>query len=212
MSCLSMSTSVGLLFAISCAASMSLASTFKIDPKLSQIEWSGTKATGAVHRGYIDIKEGLLEVKGKDIKSGLINVDMATLTNEDLKESPILQASLVKHLKSDEFFNVTEHPISSFVVSKVEKKSATEYLFKGDLTIVGVKRSVEFLAKVKMNGKTVEGSATMTLDRTLWGLKFASGKVFAQLGDRLIKDEMTLSLKLVAKKEQVAATVSESSK
>ncbi len=132
---------------------------------------------------------------------------MNTLSNEDLKESPILKDSLVKHLKSADFFKVVEHPESTFVVSSVKKKSANQYLFKGDLTIVGVKKPVEFLAQVKMEKDILKGEATLKLDRTKWGLKYASGKLFAQLGDKLIKDEMILKLKLVAQKDKVEKRV-----
>lgn len=193
-------------------ASKSLASNFKVDPTQSRVEWSGSKATGAIHYGNIAIKEGLIEVKNENILAGLIKVDMNTLSNEDLKESPNLQNSLVKHLKSPDFFKVAEHPESTFVVSSVQKKSANQYLFKGDLTIVGVKKPVEFLAQVKMEKNILKGEATLKLDRTKWGLKYASGKLFAQLGDRLIKDEMILKLKLVALKDQVEKRVASKDK
>lgn len=193
-------------------ASKSLASTFKIDPAQSRIEWSGSKATGDTHHGNIAIKEGLIEVRNKNILSALIKVDMNTLSNEDLKESPNLQDSLVKHLKSADFFKVAEHPESTFVVSSVQKKTANQYLFKGDLTIVGVKKPVEFLAEVKMEKNILKGKATLKLDRTKWGLKYASGKLFAQLGDKLIKDEMILKLKLVAQKDQIEKRVASKDK
>ena len=83
---------------------------------------------------------------------------------------------------------------------KIEKKSDTEILVKGTLTMIGKTQPVEFPATIKMEGDSVTGTAVVKLDRTKWGLKYGSGKFFKNLGDKLINDEFELTLNLVAKK------------
>lgn len=176
------------------------AQTYKIDTKASTILWKGTKAVGSGHDGNVSIKDGQLLVDKKTITGGNFTVDMATITNNDLKDSPEYQTKLVNHLKSEDFFNVAKYPTSTFKINSVEKKSDTEVLIKGDLTMIGQTKPVEFPATVKWEGDKVTGTANVKLDRTIWGLKYGSGKFFKNLGDKMINDQFDLTLNLVAKK------------
>jgi hypothetical protein len=45
----------------------------------------------------------------------------------------------------------------------------------------------------KANGKLV-------IDRTLWGIRYNSGKFFADLADKAISDSIEFNIKIVAKK------------
>jgi polyisoprenoid-binding protein YceI len=173
---------------------------FKIDTAASTIAWKGSKATGSAHDGNISVKEGQIEVVDKMIKGGNIAVDMKTMTNKDLAGSPDYQKKLMEHLKSEDFFGVTKkgNETSTFKFTKIEKKSDTEILIKGTLTMIGSTQPVEFPATVKMEGDKMTGVATVILDRTKWGLKYGSGKFFKNLGDKLINDEFELTLNLVA--------------
>ena len=178
------------------------AAVFKIDTAASTIGWKGSKATGSSHEGNINVKEGQIEVADKAIKGGSIVVDMNTMTNKDLAGSPDYQKKLMEHLKSEDFFGVTKkgQETSTFKITKVEKKSDTEIMVKGTLTMIGQTQPIEFPATVKMEGDKMTGTATVKLDRTKWGLKYGSGKFFKNLGDKLINDEFELTLNLVATK------------
>lgn len=176
--------------------------TFKVDTASSSIQWKASKVTGDSHNGNISVKEGTVEVADGAIKSGTIVTDMATITNADLAKSPDYQKKLVDHLKSEDFFGVTKkgQETSTFNITSVEKKSATEILVKGTLTMIGQTHPVEFPATVKMDKGQLTGTANLKLDRTKWGLKYGSGKFFKNLGDKMINDEFELTLNLVAKK------------
>lgn len=178
------------------------AEIFKIDTTASTIAWKASKATGASHDGLIAVKEGQIEVADKTVKGGNIVADMKTMTNKDLASSPEYQTKLMEHLKSDDFFGVAKkgQETSTFKFTSVEKKSDTEILVKGTLTMIGQTQPVEFPATIKMEGDKVTGNAVVKLDRTKWGLKYGSGKFFKNLGDKLINDEFELTLNLVAKK------------
>lgn len=184
------------------AKALGKAEIFKIDTASSTIGWKGSKATGSFHEGNLSIKEGQIEVSDKMIKGGNVVADMGTITNKDLAGSPDYQKKLVDHLKSEDFFHVTKkgHETSTFKFTSVEKKSETEIMVKGTLTMIGSTQPIEFPATIKMDGDQISGTATVKMDRTKWGLKYGSGKFFKNLGDKLINDEFELTLNLVAKK------------
>jgi polyisoprenoid-binding protein YceI len=178
------------------------AETYKIDAKESKVGWKGFKKMGSSHFGNISLKEGEVKVE-KDgvLTGGNFVVDMATISNEDLKDSADYQKKLVGHLSSGDFFDVAKHPTSTFKVLSVTPKAKGEVVIKGELTMIGQTNQVEFPAKVNLAKGVVTGEATIKIDRTKWGLKYGSGNFFKELAaDKIISDEFELSLKLVAKK------------
>ncbi|MFS4460196.1 YceI family protein [Bdellovibrio sp. HCB2-146] len=178
------------------------AETLKLDTKASTVAWKGFKKMGSTHNGGISVKEGNIETNKKgEITAGLVTIDMATITNEDLKDSADYQKKLIGHLSNEDFFNVTKFPTSTFKITSVTKKSGDEYTVKGDFTMIGQTNPIEFPAKIKTDKGVTTGEATVKIDRTKWGLKYGSGNFFKELaGDKIISDEFELTLKLVAKK------------
>lgn len=176
------------------------AETYKIDTKASMIEWTGSKATGSKHHGVVGVKEGQIEVQGSEIKGGQFTADMATLENRDLAGSPENKAKLEGHLKSEDFFNVTQYPESVFKIKSAKKTKDNEYTIKGELTMLGKTQPIEFPATVTQENGKMTGIADVKIDRTKWNLKYGSGKFFKNLGDKLISDEFNLKLVFVAVK------------
>lgn len=175
--------------------------TFKIDVKESMINWTGTKKVGDAHTGSISLKEGQVETKKGEIVGGSFKVDVATLTDSDMAAKPEYQKKLETHLKSADFFNVEKFPEATFKISKIEKKSDKEIMIKGDLTLIGVTKPLEFPATIAMDKDMIKGEAKVKIDRTKWGLKYGSGDFFKELtADKIINNEFELNLKLVAKK------------
>jgi polyisoprenoid-binding protein YceI len=182
-------------------ASTTKVEAYKVDTKASQITWTGSKATGSSHSGNLSVKEGSLDVAGTELKGGSFTVDMNTLTNTDLASNPEYQAKLVGHLKSDDFFKVAQHPDSKLKVTSITKKAEGEVLVKGELTLLGTTKPVEFPAKVAVTKDSLSADGTMKLNRTNWGLKYGSKSFFKELvADKIIKDEFELAFKIVAKK------------
>lgn len=175
--------------------------TYKIDVKESTIKWTGTKKIGAAHTGSVSFKEGNVEMKKGEVTGGMFKVDVGTLNDVDLASSPEYQKKLETHLKSADFFNVEKHPEATFKITSVQKKSDTEVTVKGDLTMIGVTKPLEFPATITKENDTVKGSAKVKIDRTKWGLKYGSGDFFKELaGDKIINNEFELDLNLIAKK------------
>ncbi|MDG0817616.1 YceI family protein [Bdellovibrio svalbardensis] len=178
------------------------ADTYKLDTKASSVGWKGFKKTGSSHNGAISIKDGEVQVDKKgQLTAGVFTVDMATISNEDLKDSAEYQKKLVGHLAGPDFFDVTKFPTSTFKLTSITPKSKDEVLVKGELTMIGKTNPIEFPAKVTTTKGVMTGEALVKIDRTKWGLKYGSGNFFKELAaDKIISDEFELNLKLVAKK------------
>jgi hypothetical protein len=73
----------------------------------------------------------------------------------------------------------------------------------GNLTIEGITKPVTFPAimyfKDGMDG-TVVMNGTLIIDRTEWGIDYASEKYFEKSGDGTISNDVKLFMKIVAKK------------
>lgn len=102
-----MMKSVFAAFVLVFATSAYAADTYKIDTKASTVTWKAAHKVGAVHDGGIAVKEGSVQVDKGQVSSGTITVDMTTITNNDLKDSPDYQKKLVGHLASGDFFNLS---------------------------------------------------------------------------------------------------------
>jgi polyisoprenoid-binding protein YceI len=186
------------------ALSTSFADIYKIDTAASNVEWKAGKKIGSFHNGKIQIKSGefVTDKKGA-IKSADVIVDMKTISNTDLKDSQEYQKKLIGHLSSDDFFKVEKFPESVFKLTTITPKAGSkdQYTVKGDLTLIGVTKTVEFPATISSDKKALNGTATMTIERLNWGLQYGSGSVFKTLtADKIINDTFDLTINFVAKK------------
>jgi len=177
------------VLALSFSASV-FAGTQKVDAAKSSVKWLGKKVTGQ-HDGTIGIKEGSLEVNNGKVTGGKIVIDMTSLVDLDLKDAG-MNAKLVGHLKSDDFFSVATYPTSEFVITKVDGNT-----FSGNLTIKGITNPVSFTANSTKTGKTTTYTGTMVIDRSKFNVRYGSKSFFDDLGDKVIYDEFTLDFSLV---------------
>lgn len=181
---------LGLLGQTGFAASQTVA----VDHKSSRIEWRGSKVVGgSSHHGTINVKDGSVQLDGKKLVGGNVVVNMDSIVNEDLTD-PKYNAKLVTHLKSDDFFDVQKFPTSTLTVKSGEQQKDGTYKVKADLTIKGVTKPIEFIAKTAADGKSIESD--VTIDRTEWNVRYGSGKFFKNLGDKVIADKIELKIKL----------------
>ncbi len=171
------------------------AESFKVNTANSIAKWEGKKIGGA-HQGELKIKSGALIVEKGALTGGNVEIDMTTLTNLDQKD-PEMNAKLVNHLKSDDFFSVEKHPVSTFKITKVEQKDG-KTMVTGDLTIKGIPHPETFPAEVAIEKHGVKAKGTMTVDRTQYDIRYRSLKFFANIGDKVIKDNFTVTFDLTA--------------
>ena len=176
-----------------------------VDVSKSKILWTGSKP-GGKHNGKVSLSEGYLFLNAKnEVIGGEFVIDLNSIVNYDL-ENENMNERLVGHLKSEDFFHVDKYPTAKFVITEVKKlkKPVTDekgfsgtHLIKGDLAIKDITKPVYFKVIIdSKDGKVVAETEEFTIDRTDWGVNYQSKKIFAELKDKFIYDEMLLSVKL----------------
>lgn len=177
------------------------AERYVADAEASVITWKGFKPAKS-HNGTIKVSEGYVAFEGGNLSGGNFVIDMSSIANLDV-ESEEFKAKLEGHLKSADFFEVEKHPYSVFAITSVATAADGKATIKGNLTVKGIKKNIEFPATVTVNGNEVSFvSEPFTIDRTEWDIKYNSGKFFDDLKDKLINDEIEISFDVKAKKGQ----------
>lgn len=186
--------SVG-VFVLALSLTTSLfAETQKVDFAKSVVNWTGKKVTGE-HHGTIAIKEGNLEEKNGKITGGKIVMDMPSIADHDLTDAG-MNAKLIGHLKSDDFFGVVTFPTSELVITKADA-NGNNYTFTGSMTIKGITNPVTFMASSSKDGKNTIYKGTLRVDRSKYNVRYGSKSFFNDLGDKVINDEFILDFNLV---------------
>jgi polyisoprenoid-binding protein YceI len=166
------------------------AQTYTADVKKSSLKWYGKKVTGE-HYGNINLKNGMIELKNDQISKGKFVIDMATINNTDITDAGT-NAKLVGHLKSDDFFGVEKHPEAVIEILKSSTFVNNEATVDGKLTIKNITHPISF--KVKRNGMAYH--TEIVVDRAKYDVRFGSGSFFDNLGDKMIYDEFTMTVKV----------------
>lgn len=185
-----LSLALALVFGITATATEPVNDGKKeVKPEASRIAWKAYKVTGS-HHGTIDLKSGALVFDNDQLTGGEFEVQMTSLISIDLEGES--KGKLEGHLKSDDFFGVEKHPISTLVFTKVEPSGKNSYDVTGDLTIKGITKPVTF--DVSIYGS--KATATMKIDRSEYDVRYGSGSFFENLGDKTIYDEFDLVIDL----------------
>lgn len=169
-----------------------------VDIAASVLSWKGTKPGGA-HNGVVSLKSGglLVEPNG-DLKGGEFVVDLATITNLDMKGSGGA-AKLEGHLKAADFFDIAAYPTAKFVITNVEKKEGKLHV-TGNLQIKDVTKSITIPAMISSEGGvTTFKSEVFNINRADFNVKYGSKSFFANLKDKFIDDMMELSFEVKTK-------------
>ncbi|MFY7930254.1 MAG: YceI family protein [Oligoflexus sp.] len=184
----------------------SFAVAYKIDSSKSSVQWAAYKVVEALggHNGSIKIKEGTLDLGGKEAKGRFV-IDMKSIEALDLKDKPDLKGKLEKHLNSEDFFGVDKHPEAVFVLKKWQQdpKDKVKYQVDGELTIKGTTGPLSIPAEVIEKNGNLQISSTFTIQRNLWNIRYNSPTFFdiKTLGDKAIKDEVEFKIEMLAVKK-----------
>ena len=167
-----------------------------VSAEKSEVTWKAYKVTGE-HEGYLKISEASLDYADGNLVGGAFSIDATTITVTDLSGG--MKEKLEGHLKSPDFFNVSEFPVAKFQITKVVSRgTAGDYKVIGELTLKGITKELKFNAHVEeKDGKPVSATADFQIDRTDFNVKYGSGSFFDNLGDKTIYDEFDLSISLV---------------
>ena len=160
-----------------------------VNTQKSTVKWKGEKVTG-FHEGIINIKSANLTFNNDELTGGEVTIDMSTINCTDL--SGPYKNKLEEHLNSNDFFNVSEYPISKLKITKCTKVNESMYNVVADLTIKNVTESIEFETELLNNIAT----ADLNIDRTKFDIKYSSGSFFKNLGDKMIYDNFNLRVSI----------------
>lgn len=164
----------------------------------SKVVWKGHYGLSIVdgHHGVIEGVTGSITI-GSDgkIQKGEFTLDISTIKVLDM-ETEKGRNDLAEHLKSDDFFAVGEYPKGFFSILTVtygDKNSAT---IDGFLSLKGVSNKVSIPVSMKSDGKSIQASGSVTINRTKWNINHQSASIFGNLKDDAISDDVVIELDL----------------
>lgn len=171
--------------------------TYTVDTEASSVAWLGKKVTGE-HNGVVNLKEGSFTFEDGALTGGTFTVDMKSIVDSDL--SGEWKEKLEGHLKSDDFFGVEKFPTASFTITKAVPQGPGKYKVIGNITIKGKTEEIQFPADLEEKDGKVVGTASLTIDRSKFDVRYGSGSFFDDLGDKTIYDNFDLTVTIVANK------------
>ena len=164
---------------------------YNIETAQSQITWTGREVSTSSHYGTLDFVSGNFEISNGAIVNGEFIVDMTSINNQDMQGDS--KARLEGHLKSDDFFSVESYPTAAISINSSELISDGKWNVSADLSIKGFTHPVNF----EMISSEDGWSANLVFDRSKYDVRFRSGTFFENLGDKLIYDDIELSINLI---------------
>jgi len=199
---------------------------YEIDTATSLVTWVGTNPTGR-HNGIFKIEEGWITVIKNDsqqvenkneqltnnIRHAQITIDIRSVDILDLKPDLQQYNKLLRHLKSKDFFQVQKYPVATFELISVQeiKKDSTEresneftiidptHMIKGNLTIKGITKGVEFPVRLDMRNLKIEASAKFNIDRTAWNINYLDeNDPVARTKDSFINNIVNIGFEILA--------------
>lgn len=173
-----------------------------IDPTASKVLWTATKVTGQ-HSGAVPVAAGHIVVVDGALRSAEISMDMTGINCLDIEDGTF-NNKLVAHLKGPDFFAVAQFPTASFRSTGVDpipgaKPGQPNIRVSGELTIKGISHPKAFDCIFWLDKGVARAAATFTFDRTLYDVKYRSGTIFPDLGDKAIADEVSLTFDITAR-------------
>ena len=172
---------------------------YAINKMDSKIIWTGKQLSTKQHEGTINILDGDIQIDKNGFIKGEIKIDMKTINTTNLEGQ--WKNKLDGHLKSPDFFDVNNYP-SAYLKFRSDEKTISEgnLKFDGQLTIKGITHPISFTSKIKDADGKLTANAELTFDRSLYNVKYGSGKFFSNLGDKMILDDISVEVVVVASK------------
>lgn len=171
---------------------------FKIQQESSTVNWTGKKVLG-LHTGTLSVAEGSLELDNEKVINGEVVIDMTSLTITDINDKKTHQ-EFKDHLWNDDFFSIAEFSTSHLKIVESTLTGKNEYKLSGLLTIKDITQPITFTGKIEVLTDYLYSTGELVVDRTLYNIRYGSGKFIDNLGDKLIHDEFVLQFKLIAQK------------
>lgn len=181
-----------------------LSGRYVLDTERSVIFWTGRNLFNH-HSGSLSLREGTAELKDDVLVAASFVVDLDSLRCSDITDAN-MNAMLIGHLKSDDFFSVSEHPTARFEAEQISAIAGCtvgtdNYEVKGQFTLRGVTRPLVLCVEIAVDPEGgLAAQSEFDLDRTEYGAIYGSGKFFSRLGQHVVNDHVHLHLKLFLKR------------
>jgi polyisoprenoid-binding protein YceI len=168
--------------------------TYTIDPTHTTVEFVGRHLMITKVRGRFPAVSGAITIAEEPEQSHVeVDIDVASVdTGHPDRDN---------HLRSNDFFDVDNHPTMSFRSTKVEAAPSGSWLVTGDLTVRGVTHPVTLHVDFEGAGASPAGdsrigfSATAEVNREDWGLTW---NMALETGGVLVGKKITIDLNVEA--------------
>ena len=172
--------------------------TARVDTAATEVRWKGTKFGGrGAHAGTLRVRSGWIDVRGMQLRSGRILLDMRSIAVTDMPRSEMVpRRKLLEHLVGEEFFAVTRFPTAEFLIDRAEHLGANVFRVNGRLTLRGVTKPVTFdMTLWSYEPTALRATARLTFNRMNWGVAFRGSRVTNDLVD----DDVELEIDITAR-------------
>lgn len=152
--------------------------TWALDPAATQVEFRSTSMWGmAKIHGWFTAVSGTGTVGPDGTVTGQLTIDASSLDTKNKKRD--------KHLRTKDFFDVTQHPTITYVAERISPLEANRAEVQGVLTVRGQQRALPFeVTATEVTDGAVTVTAELDVDRSLFGMTWSPLKV-ASLTNRV---------------------------
>jgi polyisoprenoid-binding protein YceI len=168
-----------------------------VDATKSEVGWSA-KSVSDTHYGKVQLSKATLEFKDSKLVGGAFEIDMNTITVEDITDAKH-KSDFIRHITTGDFFQTDQFPIASFVISNVQPISESEFNVSGDITIKEITKQIQFKTNIRKVNEIRTASATIVLDKNQFGIEYGGKDKPGSQKDWFIYDDFTLNVNIVSK-------------
>jgi polyisoprenoid-binding protein YceI len=167
---------------------------WNIDASHTSLDFAVRHMAISTVRGHFRALSGTVTTNDSGVLEGFnASIDATSIDTKDAQRDG--------HLKSQDFFDVANHPTISFKSDKVQAKGGNEYTVTGNLTIRNITKSVTLEVETVTPVKDPWGltrtaaSASGKISRKEWDLTWNQ---VLELGALLVGDEVKITLEVEA--------------
>jgi len=147
------------------------------------------------------------------INHASVTININSIDILDLKDDRVQYNILLKYLRSDDFLQVDKFPEAKFELISIKemeedttKRINNEFTVinpthkvKGNLTLKGITKSIEFPIRMDMRNQKLEASAKFNIDRTAWSIHHQNeNDPVARTKDGLINNVVNVGFEIIA--------------
>lgn len=188
-----------LIFVAACYSNAAAIDTLKLDTERSFIKWKSGTAVKE-YTGTLHFNGGMAITYGSRLSAGSFVVNMESIAVEGI-EDPAEKQKILDIIKSNDMFDVDNHKDATFIIKSsdpIYSKGDTRFnnRISGKMTIKGISETIAMPGLLLLTDSLNTFKGSVSIDRTKFDMKYKSGSFFEDLGDELIKDNISLDIEV----------------